>query len=194
MLVRTLLAASLAFLPLPAAIPVRAQGDEDIRAQVQVLAQRLQQVEDELAIHRIIVEYAVRLDARDLEGYLDLFAENGTWQVGTMVREGRPAIREMLTGLYGQPGIEPFGYANFRTVANVQIDVSGDRATARSRHLTLERGPRGNPTPVLTGLYEDEFIRQGGQWKILRRIDHPIMPTAAEWREQMAERRAATED
>src|SRR5690606_32117036 len=133
MLVRTLLAASLAFLPLPAAIPVRAQGDEDIRAQVQVLAQRLQQVEDELAIHRIIVEYAVRLDARDLEGYLDLFAENGTWQVGTMVREGRPAIREMLSGLYGRPEIEPFGYANFRTVANVQIDVRGDRATARSR-------------------------------------------------------------
>lgn len=155
--------------------------------------QRLRQVEDELAIRRIIVEYAVRLDARDLEGYLELFSENGTWQVGTMVRQGREEIREMLAGIYGDPPVEPYGYAGFRMVANVQIDVDGDRATARSRHLTLERGPRGNPTPILTGLYEDEFIRENGQWKILRRVDYPIMPTAEEWGEQMAERRAAAQ-
>jgi uncharacterized protein (TIGR02246 family) len=194
MLVRTLMAASLALASLTATGPTLTQGGDDTQAQLQALAQRLQRVEDELAIHRMIVEYAVRLDARDLEGYLDLFAENGTWQVGTTVREGRAAIREMLAGLYGNPEIEPYGYANFRTVANVQIDVDGDRATARSRHVTLERGPRGNPTPILTGLYEDEFIREDGQWKILRRVDHPIMPTAAEWREQMAERRAAAQD
>jgi uncharacterized protein (TIGR02246 family) len=194
MLIRTLVAASLVLAPFAAAAPAMAQGTGDTGAQIQALAQRLQQVEDELAINRVIVEYAVRLDARDLDGYIELFAENGTWQVGTMVREGRAAIREMLTGLYGQPEIEPYGYASFRTVANVQIDVDGDRATARSRHLTLERGPRGNPTPILTGLYEDEFIRENGQWKILRRVDYPIMPTAGEWREQMAERRAAAQD
>jgi uncharacterized protein (TIGR02246 family) len=158
------------------------------------LEQRLQRVEDELAIRRIIVEYAVRLDARDLDGYLDLFASEGVWQVGDTVRRGREEIREMLVGIYGNPDVEPYGYEGFRTVSNVQIDVDGDRATARSRHLTLVRGERGNPAPILSGLYEDEFIRENGEWKILRRVDHPIMPTAEEWREQMAERRRTAED
>lgn len=153
------------------------------------LEQRLQRVEDELAIHRIIVEYAVRLDARDLDAYLDLFAAEGVWQVGNTVRRGREEIRQMLVGIYGNPAIEPYGYEGFRTVSNVQIDVQGDRAAARSRHLTLVRGDRGNPSPILSGLYEDEFVRENGEWKILRRVDHPIMPTAEEWRLQMAERR-----
>lgn len=157
------------------------------------LEQRLQRVEDELAIRRILVEYAVRLDARDLEAYLDLFAPEGSWQVGDTVRRGREEIREMLAGIYGDPEVEPYGYQGFRIVSNEQIDVEGDRATARSRHLTLVRGERGNPTPILSGLYEDEFVRQDGQWKILRRVDHPIMPTAAEWREQLAERRPSAQ-
>lgn len=158
------------------------------------LEQRLQRVEDELAIRRVIVEYAVRLDARDLDAYLDLFADDGVWQVGNTVRRGRAEIREMLTGIYGDPEVEPYGYQGFRIVSNIQVDVQGDRATARSRHLSLTRSERGNPTPILSGLYEDEFIREGGEWKIQRRVDHPIMPTAEEWRQQMAERRPAAQE
>jgi ketosteroid isomerase-like protein len=153
------------------------------------LEQRIQKVEDELAIQRIIVEYAVRLDARDLDAYLDLFATDGVWQVGDTVRRGREEIREMLASLYGNAEIEPYGYEGFRIIANPQIDVQGNQATARSRHLTLVRGDHGNPTPILSGLYEDVFIRENGEWKIKHRIDHPIMPTAEEWRKQMAERR-----
>jgi hypothetical protein len=43
---------------------------------------------------------------------------------------------------------------------------------------------------MLTGLYEDELIRVDGEWKILRRVDNPIMPTPEEWRKVMAERAA----
>ena len=50
------------------------------------------------------------------------------------------------------------------------------------------RGADGSPVPELAGVYEDEFIREDGQWKILHRVDNPIMPTAEEWRKEMAER------
>jgi uncharacterized protein (TIGR02246 family) len=181
MTLRLIIASALALSP----APVWASSE------TAALEQRLLRVEDELAIRRIIVEYAVRLDARDFDGYLDLFAADGIWQVGQTVRRGREDIREMLVGIYGNPKAEPYGYDGFRTVSNVQVEVEGDRATARSRHLTLVRGERGNPTPILSGLYEDEFVRENGAWKILRRVDYPIMPTAEEWRQQMAERRPA---
>ena len=137
--------------------------------------QRLRRVEDELAIQRVLVEYAARQDARDYPGYAALFAKNGEWVNGKNAYKGREAILKMLTDLYGAP---PAGYVNndsYHISTNFQIDVNGDRATVRSRHLLVLRGPKGEPTPSLAGRYEDEFIREDGQWKILRRVDTPVM-------------------
>ena len=152
--------------------------------------QRLRRAEDQLAIERVLVEYSARLDARDFDGYAALFAKDGTWQTGATVRHGPDEIKAMLVGLFGTP---PPGFVNagdYHIVSNPRVDVDGDRATARSRHLLIMRGEGGQPTPMLAGLYEDEFVRENGEWKIARRVDNPIMPTADEWRRVMAERNA----
>jgi uncharacterized protein (TIGR02246 family) len=152
------------------------------------IEQRLQRVEDELAIRRVLVDYSATQDARDYAGYAALFAKNGEWVNGKNVHRGRDAILKMLVDLYGTP---PPGYTNnesYHITSNPQIDVNGDRATARSRHLLVMRGPKGEPTPALAGRYEDELIREGGQWKILRRVDYPVMPTSEEWMKFIRER------
>ncbi|PZN35222.1 MAG: hypothetical protein DIU71_00505 [Proteobacteria bacterium] len=157
------------------------------------IEQRLQRVEDELAIHRVLVDYAATQDARDYDGYVALFAKEGEWVNGTAVYKGREAIKNMLIGLYGAT---PPGYVNnesYHLTSNPQIDVQGDRATARSRHLLVMRGPNGEPIPALAGRYEDELIREDGEWKILRRVDYPVMPTAEEWMKFIRERRAGAQ-
>lgn len=154
-------------------------------------AARIQRLEDELALRRIIVDYAATLDAHDFAAYAALFARDGTWQTGATVRRGSEEIQQMLLGLYGPT---PAGYVNresYHLVSNMAVDVKGDRATARSRHLLVLRGPDGHPTPTLAGRYEDEFVREDGKWKIFRRVDYPIMPTAEEWRREIAARSAA---
>ena len=159
-------------------------------ARTAALEQRLQHVEDVLAIQRVLVEYAATQDAHDYAGYAALFAREGEWVNGKSVYKGPEAIKKMLVGLYGEP--EP-GYVNsesFHISYNQQIDVNGDRAIVRSRHLLIMRGPNGEPTPMLAGRYEDEFIREDGHWKIQRRVDTPVMPTAEEWMKFIRERRA----
>jgi uncharacterized protein (TIGR02246 family) len=155
--------------------------------------QRLQRVEDELAIGRVLVDYSARQDARDYAGYAALFAKNGEWVNGKNVYKGRDAILKMLVDLYGAP---PPGYVNnesYHITTNPQIDVNGDRATARSRHLLVMRGPKGEPTPALGGRYEDELIREDGKWKILRRVDYPVMPTSQEWMKFIRERKPSAQ-
>lgn len=157
------------------------------------LEERVQRIEDEAAIERIILDYAVTLDARDFDAYVALFAREGVWRNGNTVRTGPGEIREMLVGIYGEP--DP-GYVNadsYRIVSNIEIELDGDRATASSRQLTIMRGENGAPTPALSGVYEDEFIREDGAWKILSRVDHTIMPTPEQWRQQMEAMRAARE-
>lgn len=161
------------------------------QASGRTIEQRLRRVEDELAIRRVLVDYSARQDARDYAGYAALFAKNGEWVNGKNAYKGREAILKMLVDLYGTP---PPGYVNndsYHITTNFQIDVNGDRATAHSRHLLIMRGPKGEPTPALAGRYEDELIREDGQWKILRRVDYPIMPTPEEWMKFIRERKAS---
>ena len=151
--------------------------------------QRLQRAEDHLAIERVIVDYAELLDARDFDGYAALFAKDGTWRTGQTVRHGPAEIKAMLAGLFGPT---PKGFVNgsdYHLVSNIEVDLDGDHAKARSRHLMMIRDEKGHPTPTLAGYYEDEFIREDGRWKILHRIDNPVMPTAEEWAREMAKLR-----
>lgn len=170
-----------------AAGPALAAGKQDSPT----VEQRLQRVEDELAIRRVLVAYATTQDAHDYAGYAALFAKDGEWVNGKTVHKGRDAILKMLVDLYGQP---PPGYTNnesFHISYNADVTINGDRAIARSRHLLIMRGPKGEPVPSLAGRYDDEFIREEGQWKILRRVDTPVMPTADEWMKFIRERNAA---
>jgi uncharacterized protein (TIGR02246 family) len=177
--------ATLAVMPL-LGVPVVSMA----QASSLTVEQRLQHVEDELAISRVLVEYSATQDARDYSGYAALFAREGEWVNGKTVHKGREAILKMLVDLYGAP---PPGYVNsesYHITSNPQIDLHGDRATVRSRHLLVMRGPDGAPSPVLAGRYEDEFIREDGKWKILRRVDFPVMPSSEEWMKFIRERKA----
>lgn len=176
-----------------ALIALLAAGCDRAAAERQTqVERRLQRVEDELAIHRLLVDYSATQDARDYQAYAALFAREGEWVNGNRTYKGREAILQMLTELYGPT---PPGYINnesYHITSNPQIDVDGDRATARSRHLLVMRGPKGEPVPMLAGRYEDELIREDGKWKILRRVDYPVMPTAEEWMQFIRQRRAGS--
>lgn len=156
------------------------------------LEQRVQALEDQAAIQRVITNYSAYLDARDYDGYVGLFTEDGVWQNGSTRREGRAEIREMLTGLFGEPEADFVNLSSFHQIGNFEIDVDGDTAHAKSRFVFVMRGDGGAPTPSLSGQYEDELVRVDGQWLIKHRVDHTIMPTSEEWVAEIQRRGLAT--
>lgn len=173
---------SIAAAALLAAVPTLAV------AQTGSIEQRLQRAEDQLAIQRIIVDYAARLDARDYKGYVDLFTEDGEWTNRVGSHKGRAAIEKMLTVL-GPAGA--VNNSNYHLVSNPRVDVQGNTATATSRYLFIMRAKDGSPRPSLAGLYADELVRQSnGSWKIKRRVANDIMPTREEWAKIIAAQQA----
>jgi len=148
------------------------------------LEARLQKVEDELAIRRVLVDYAATLDGRDYKAYALLFTPDGEWTNGTGAQKGRPAIEKMLTML-GPDGSE--NKSNFHIISNPQVTVTGDTATAVSRYLFVMRGKDGRPVPSLAGIYTDSLVREGAGWKIKRRVAADIMPSREEWAKIIAE-------
>ncbi len=154
------------------------------------LEQRLQRVEDTLAIQRVLVDYSATQDAHDYAGYAALFASNGEWVNGKNVYKGREAIQKMLVDLYGAP---PPGYVNsesFHISSNPQIDVNGERAMVRSRQPAGDARTQWRADADAGRPLRGRVHPRNGQWKILRRVDTPVMPTAEEWMKFIRERKA----
>lgn len=152
------------------------------------IAARMQRVEDELAINGVIVSYAATLDTRDYTSYAALFAPDGVWSNSGGSYKGREQIRAFLEKIMGPAGAP--NNANYHLVSNPRVELLGDRARATSRFLFVTRGPEGQPTPTLAGIYTDELARIGGKWLIMHRHADNVMPTSEEYRKIMEARRA----
>jgi hypothetical protein len=158
------------------AMPVMAA--EPASAGQQALAARVQLIEDHIAIERVLLEYGRALDSRNFADYSQLFAANGEWSGGMGTFRGPAAIKEGMEKAFKDSKAAAVP-TNFHVLTNAIIDVKGDRATAWSK-WTFLRMVDDKPVVALAGQYEDTLVREGSQWKFLRRVaQSPGAPRAA---------------
>jgi ketosteroid isomerase-like protein len=140
------------------------------------LEQRVQRMEDESTIRRMLIDYGAYLDGKDYAAYAGLFAANGVWNGGFGSFAGPAAIQKMLEDNLGKA--QP-GYTNkqsFHMLTNPIIEIDGDKAHVTSKYLFWSRSADMKPTPMLAGRYTDEFVRENGQWRIAKRTTYGIIP------------------
>jgi ketosteroid isomerase-like protein len=138
-------------------------------------AERLRRLEDAEQIRQLNLEYRRHLDARDLDGYGRLFAEDGEWLGGTGYGQGPAGITAMLKErLPGNPA--PPGATSWHLVTESGIDVRGDRATGTVTWALIQRGDGDTPLMRLLGHYDDVYVREGGRWRYRRRIAYTDIP------------------
>ena len=132
------------------------------------LTERLFVLEAREEIRALILDYGWAHDHRDYRAYADLFAENGEWVSGMGTAMGPEAIFAFLDDAIGHNPL-PEGSGTFHIMSNEQIDVDGDRASAVTKWVYVTRNPDDTPLFTFIGHYYDEFIRENGAWKFLRR-------------------------
>lgn len=139
------------------------------------LEQRVQRLEDESAIRKILIEYGADLDAKDYHAYAALFAKDGVWQGGFGTFTGPAAIEAMLVKNLGAPEPGFVNKSNFHLLTNPIIEIDGDTAHVTSKYL-FWTAVDNRPTPLLAGRYVDDFVREDGQWKIAKRVTWGAIP------------------
>ena len=136
-------------------------------ARLASLAQRVQRMQDETAVQNLQHAYGYYLDRKLWDDAADLFAGEGTWEVGRQgVYAGRAHIRKALEASYGAPALrhgELFDHILLSPVVTVAPD--GRTASARSTHLG-QIGLNGEFARWELGVYENEFVKEGGVWKL----------------------------
>ena len=135
-------------------------------ATLQQLAARLARLEDARAIEYLHNAYSYYLDRWQWDEAADLFAANGSIELaqrGVYVGKGR--VRKSLE-LFGPQGLrqgELFDHAQYQPVVHVSND--GLTAKSRVREFSME-GKYGVDATIGGGIYENEYIKENGVWKI----------------------------
>jgi uncharacterized protein (TIGR02246 family) len=133
------------------------------------LEARVQRVEDREAIHTLFMRYRQCLDEKDFSGYAGLFAAGGEFVAAGGTAKGRAGIEELVDGMRGSLLTAVAG-DDLHIVVNPEISIDGDRASARSTWIYLVRSGDGEPTLSKVGHYEDDLVREDGEWRFARRF------------------------
>jgi uncharacterized protein (TIGR02246 family) len=132
------------------------------------LAARVRVLEDREEIRALILAYGQAHDHRDYRTFASLFATNGEWIGGLGSAKGPDAIFALMDEKIGHHPL-PNGSGTFHVMTNDQIEIDGDRASAVTKWLYITPSEDNSPKPTYLGHYNDEFIRENGKWKFLRR-------------------------
>ena len=128
------------------------------------LSDRVRILEDKDAIRELKARYAYTLDIQDLDGWLDLFAEDGSFELGSVGHyQGNNDLRTLLesivfpsrpffTHMYLDPIIEILG----RTKAKGTWYMFGPETV-------IVKGEKKAVWACLR--YDDEYVKIKGQWK-----------------------------
>ena len=132
------------------------------------LAARVQVLEDREEIRALIMAYGQAHDHRDYRTFAGLFAINGEWVGGLGSAKGPDAIFALMDKSIGHNPL-PQGSGTFHVMTNDQIKIDGDHASSTTKWIYLTAAEDNSPKLTYLGNYDDEFVRENGRWRFLRR-------------------------
>lgn len=120
----------------------------------------IEQVAEAERIRRLMAAYCHRIDDGDFDGWAALFAQDAVLTIGRSEYAGRAAIRE-----WAETSMAAAEEATRHIVANLEIDVDGEAATAVSDWLVVS----ASMAVLLAGRYDDRLVRHDGTWSFAER-------------------------
>ncbi len=130
------------------------------------LSQRVQRLNDGNEVLNLQHIYGYYVDRKMWDDVADLFAEDGTMELGLRgVYTGKGSIRKALNQ-FGPQGLQK-GELNDHLQLQTIVDVAPDGLTAQARGVDLAMlGTRSTGGEWAEGIFENEYIKQDGVWKI----------------------------
>ncbi|MGE0484510.1 MAG: nuclear transport factor 2 family protein [Gammaproteobacteria bacterium] len=125
---------------------------------------------DEAAIRALMDRYGATVDERDWDGFAVLFTDPLATDFSGIDPAFAPATVARADHVAGTRAVLAQFDATQHMITNVQIALDGERARCRAvmRAEHWLSGLRGAPRYTLFGVYENEFVRESGGWRIAR--------------------------
>jgi hypothetical protein len=163
-------------------------SDTQLRQQLARLSHEVQLLEDQNAIEKLQRIYGYYLDKGLWSEAADLFADDGEVELaGRGAYVGKAQVLAYLRAIGPEGPAAGRLYDNMQLQPIVHVDVDG--ATARARwHLFAQIALAGQYHEWGVGVYENEYVKRDGVWKIHRLHFYPTLytPYEAGWAQRVA--------
>ncbi|AKH44204.1 hypothetical protein FHS61_001524 [Altererythrobacter atlanticus] len=149
-----------------AAISGPALAQQSLEQRVSAYRERVERLEDQNDIEKLQALYGYYFDKGLWDEVASLFSRNGSFEYGQRgVYIGQDRIRRALL-LFGPEGLAP-GHLNnhMQLQAVIAVAPDGRTATARWQGMVMLGEPGANGQWGV-GIYENEYVKEGGAWKI----------------------------
>lgn len=120
---------------------------------------------DKLAIQELFARYAHAIDDLDVEAWVQCFAPDGIFQVGSRAMRGHAA-------LHGYAEVHVKDIRCRHLMANFLYEIHGDEATGQCSMLAT-LATAGGYKIFAQGRYVDRLGKFNGQWRIVHRRVEP---------------------
>jgi len=165
--------------------PRAAKASGGVQEQLAALAQKVRNLEDIHAVRTLHFKYGYYIDMCLYDEACDLFADDGEVRFLNGVYKGKAGVRrlycEWFRNLFTKGHNGPVrGFLLDHLQLQDIVDVAPDGKTARGRFRALmlagqhpskeERVPNFPDQCWEGGIYENEYVKQNGLWKIQRQI------------------------
>lgn len=144
--------------------------------QLAAIERRLEQLEDERDIARLIASYGPLVDAGDAENAAALWTADGVYDVGDWLMTGRSEVAAMVRSDAHQ-GLIARGCCHF--FGPPVITVDGEDAVVVCESTLLVRRDSGGYTIARAGVHLLRLHREGDVWRIVSRTARGLDGTAA---------------
>jgi hypothetical protein len=151
----------------PAATPSSPPASlTDLQARSAALTHEIGLLRDEKSIEKLQRSWGYYLDKKLWDHVADLFADDGTFELGLSgVYVGKPSIRHSLDQ-FGPSGLQRGELFNHMLLQPI-VHVADDGASAKARWRGFNQaGVYGSRAIWGEGVYENEYVKQNGIWKI----------------------------
>lgn len=147
----------------------------NVTQRIDRLARKVDGEEAIRAVKRLQHAYSHYLEAGRWDDAAELFQLNAVSTDQSVTRKGRAEIRKSLAEGWGggKAGLLE-GELNSVVFLSPVITLDADGRTARGRwHAMYMRGKFGSSATWAGGIYENEYAREGGAWKISKESYYP---------------------
>jgi uncharacterized protein (TIGR02246 family) len=134
------------------------------------LARRVERLEDELAIHRLIVSYGLAVDAGDPDRGAAVFTEDGVYDVDVGRMAGRDAVRTMVRGPRHQ---EMVGHCAHQ-IGPAVVVFDGDGRASATGYSRVYLATRAGTHIYRVSMNRWELVKENGAWLIARRTTRAL--------------------
>jgi hypothetical protein len=144
-----------------------------VQARLDTYRERVARLEDTDAVENLQATFGFYFDKGLWDDAADLFAKNGSFEYGQSgVYEGQDHVRRALL-LFGPKGLAQ-GYLNNHNMLQAIITVAEGGKTAVGRFQgPVQLAEPGQNGVWGVGIYENEYVKDGGVWKIAKLHFYP---------------------